>query len=289
MASIIQRVLKGAAAGPQVAMAGDDVSFSGSENEASGSEAEASAPEPEVIQTPPKKKKDKKKCKSPRSSKKEAAPGKTASAKQKGRENRHRPSNGKHKRTCKSCGKTLDASAFAVNQSNCERCKKGLDVIAKKARSQGKTQWLSNQKACPKKLQSMLSNYHAACDDAQRSGSKKATWTIAAYEESIRATSGTKFIDEGELMWQDQAIQFFQTPAGKNLTQAQAKSKWEAMIAAMDEHTVHDKEGPPHAPLRLRVHVADKVNFASSYKRDKCLACSWSLPKVGFGASFTSL
>ena len=268
-------------------MAGDDVSFSGSENEASGSEA--SAPEPEVIQTPPKKKKDKKKCKSPRSSKKEAAPGRTAAAKQRGRENRHRPSAGKHKRTCKSCGKTLDASAFAVNQSNCDRCKKGLDVIAKKARSQGKTQWLSNQKACPNKLQAMLSNYRAACNDAQKNGSKKTNWSIATYQETVRATSGTKFVDEGELMWQDQAILFFQTPAGKNLTQAQAKAKWDSMVAAMDDSAVHDKEGPPHAPLRLRVRVADKVNFASSYKRDKCLACIWSLPKVGFGASFTCL
>ena len=46
----------------------------------------------------------------------------------------------------------IGAEPVSINQVNCSDCKKGLDVISKKAASQGKQAWLKSVKADTKRL-----------------------------------------------------------------------------------------------------------------------------------------
>ena len=120
----------------------------------------------------------------------------------------------KGKKICRSCGRTLCNTAFQINQCNCSDCKKALDVISKKAVSQGKKAWFATQKADPKKLRRMLLNYFAAVSEAEASGNKRATWNLAAYKESIEAETRAEMIDRGAMLWKGAAILFWMSVEG---------------------------------------------------------------------------
>ena len=176
------------------------------------------------------------------------------------------------KRACRACGKMKDVGDYAVNQSVCFDCKKALDVIAKKARAAGESEWFAACKADPVKLKRMLTSYCAAVSDAQKVGAKRTSWSVVSYIEEIKATSKVKNIDQGQLMWQDQAEEFWMTAAGGALSKDAARAKWQKAVADMDaDGTIWDKEGPEKNPLRLRIKTGDAVNFENSLGRSKCL------------------
>ena len=97
-------------------------------------------PEDPAPKTPKRKRADPKSS----SSKKSPKSGKKNSPSK--RVGRHKALVKKGHKQCASCNKTLELCKFAVNQSNCGDCKSALDVLAKKARQQGKMEWLSKTK-----------------------------------------------------------------------------------------------------------------------------------------------
>ena len=190
----------------------------------------------------------------------------------------------KGKKICRSCGRALCNTAFQINQCNCSDCKKALDVISKKAVSQGKKAWFATQKADPKKLRRMLLNYFAAVSEAEASGNKRATWNLAAYIESIEAETRAEMIDRGAVLWKRAAILFWMSVEGGECSKEAAEAKWKDLEDTMDEQ-MHDQQGPPKAPLRFRIHKEDIVDFASAYKKRKCPGAfiHWDLLQCGGG------
>ncbi|CAE7832485.1 unnamed protein product [Symbiodinium sp. CCMP2592] len=179
----------------------------------------------------------------------------------------------KGKKHCKSCGKSLPLSSFAINQSNCLDCKKCLDVLSKKCRACGKSAWLAEVKQCPKRLKALINAYRAAVVEAKSKGQKTATFSVITYIETTKASSAVESVARGTMMWQDQAVEHFQTPAGGSLSKAAAEAKWKSMSdSAEADGTITDTLGPKQAPLRLRIHIGDDVNFVNKYSRSKPLS-----------------
>eukprot|EP00974_Lingulodinium_polyedra_P007754 738194-Lingulodinium_polyedra.AAC.1 len=62
----------------------------------------------------------------------------------------------KGSRWCKGCHLSKKFESFAVNQAFCHDCKNKLDIIAKQARNQGKSEWFSQAKDDPTDCKRML-------------------------------------------------------------------------------------------------------------------------------------
>lgn len=179
---------------------------------------------------------------------------------------------GKSKRTCRACKRVQDISEFAANQANCMECKRSLDVIAKKARQAGKQEWFQKVKADSDKLTKMVTSYNKAVAEANKAGNKKAAWSVVNYIEEVKAASKVRNIDQGQMMWEDQAIEFWQTAAGGSYSKMAARSKWDVMVDNKEaDGTITDEHGPKWRPLRMRIHVGDNVNFENSFGRSKPL------------------
>ena len=245
--------------------------------EFSESDVAESGEEAEVPQTPQRKNKRKEAPDSDQKLPKAKASPKRKSGAVKVGNQRHKPSNKKGTKQCKSCGKTLDHSCFALNQLNCQKCKKAIDVLYKKAKAQNKKDWFLETKQSPTKLRALLNAYFAALDEAKKLGKTKATFCLVQYTETVAAESATRSIDKGRMMWEDQAIGYWMSFEG-GYSKKMAQDKWEEMKEDMktDDTVISDQKGPKHSRLRLRVHTDDEVNFEDAYIRRKYLgSCRW--------------
>ena len=181
----------------------------------------------------------------------------------------------KGKQKCRACQKVLDANMFSINQVNCGKCKKALDVLSKKAKAQNKVSWFKKVKSDPARLKALVNAYSAAVEDAKKAGNKKTTFCISTFIESQKASSKVRSNELGQLMWEDQAIEFFQTTAGGSLTKAKAKIEWDSRVANVDDDTLTDQKGPQHSALRIWVKTGDMVSFENTYGRSKHLDCTF--------------
>ena len=257
-----------------------DDQLSASEDLDSDVESEASEPVP---QTP---RQSKKRSLEPDSSEKsKASPKSRSKAKQAKSKASPKKRAGRHltagcvagkQRQCRSCQKQLDVSQFALNQANCVRCKRALDCIAKKARATGKKDWFKRTKSDPKRCKQMVNSYQKSVEEAEKEG-RKNTWSIATYLHSVKATSKTRSVEAGKMMWEEEAIQYWESVPGGSMSRAAAKSKWDNMKENIEaDNLITDTEGPKQAPLRIRIHTGDLVNFEGTYSRSKRLGCMWS-------------
>ena len=243
-----------------------------------GDNGSASDNEP-VEQTPPRKGK-KRDLDLEKSGQKPPAPPRTkggkASPKKPGsRVGRHAVAKtAKGKQKCRACQKVLDANMFSINQVNCGKCKKALDVLSKKAKAQNKVSWFKKVKSDPARLKALVNAYSAAVEDAKKAGDKKTTFCISTFIESQKASSKVRSNELGQLMWEDQAIEFFQTTAGGSLTKAKAKIEWDSRVANVDDDTLTDQKGPQHSALRIWVKTGDMVSRRRMFERCHEVSCS---------------
>ena len=173
-------------------------------------------------------------------------------------------------KTCRACQKNRPLSDFALNQTVDKDCKKALDVIAKKARQQGKVEWFKGVKTDPKKLRSLVTSYRQASQEAEKAGQKKSTWNLAEYIEEVRASSETVGTSRGKMMWQEQAIEFWRSTDGGSHTKQEAVSKWEELVATYEALGIpHDQKDPAKASLRLRIHTQDLVDDVKRVAKEK--------------------
>lgn len=187
---------------------------------------------------------------------------------------RHKPDMGKKgTRACKACQKTLALTLFALNQVVCMSCKQALDVVSKKAKAQNKVEWFAQVKADPKALKHLVNNYKNAVQEAEKTGVKRNFWNLAIYMEEVRASSETVGTDRGQLMWRDQAIEFWMSTDGGSMAKYEAEAKWNYEAANYQTlGTATDQKGPERAPLRLRVHTADLIDQVKRVAREKILS-----------------
>ena len=210
---------------------------------------------------------------SPKSQRTEPSRGRgDASTSSKG-SGRHKPDTSrKGQKLCKACQKWLPVTEFALNQVVCSADKSILDVVAKKAKLQGKADWFKNVRADPKQLKSLVTNYKSAMQEAERTGVKRNFWNLATYMEEVKASSEDVGTERGQMMWKDQAIEFWQSTAGGSLQKYEAEGKWNHEAAnAKELGTAQDQKGPKQAPLRLWVHTEDIIDKVRRYSRSKIL------------------
>ena len=173
--------------------------------------------------------------------------------------NRKRRKERKGYMTCPGCDEQSPVSEFALNQRFENKCKKLLDRIYNQARLQGQLTWFAEQKRDPIKCKKMLDYYrNLVADDG-----KPAKFSVAHYEEGFRTEQGVQFAGEGEMMWEAQAVQWWQTIRGGSLSLDAAQARWDDWAAHYKERgIIHDFNGSSATkPLRLRVPTRDTVNF----------------------------
>eukprot|EP00971_Amphidinium_carterae_P091404 1809664-Amphidinium_carterae.1 len=78
---------------------------------------------------------------------------------------------------CTCCKKSLDATAFAWNQSKCHQCKASYDAIYGICKRKDELQWLNELKEDPDKLSTLVLNYRQ-CNDLHKVGEGN-KWTVA--------------------------------------------------------------------------------------------------------------
>lgn len=139
--------------------------------------------------------------------------------------------------------------------------KAALDVIAKKARAQKKVEWFKKIRNDPKALKALVGNYNSAVAESQRSGAKRAVWNLATYFEEWKATAETGYVGRVKLMWEDQAVEFWQSTAGGSMSKGEAEARWRHEAMNRDELGIAwDKKGPAKSPLRLAVPFEDVID-----------------------------
>ena len=174
-------------------------------------------------------------------------------------------------RTCKSCHRSKPADEYALNQANCRMCKAALDNIWKKAKAQKRVPWLEGVLQDADDTKHMLASYAAAMAAAgNNKGPRKEAWSITRYIETVKSTTKTKKTGRNQLMWREQAIEFWKSLPGGGLSHTMADSKWTMMESTYLESGLdYDNEGPDGASLRLAVRVADFVDDSTSVSKSK--------------------
>ncbi|MCP4243678.1 MAG: hypothetical protein GY772_24250 [bacterium] len=169
-----------------------------------------------------------------------------------------------------------------MNQAFCMDCKRHLDVLAKQARNQQRQEWFGEVRNDPGKCQQLLAAY-TKVKRASPSGKagKGEGWNLMQYIEALAVQSGTQHLAQGKMMWEREAIEFWQTTPGGRTSEEDAKARWAEWVKRKDElGIVHDLKGPnPQFPLRLRVPTGDEVNYATSYIREKRMSCEAAAKK----------
>jgi hypothetical protein len=120
------------------------------------------------------------------------------------------------------------------------------------------------QRACEKKFRNMLTFYRkitVACGSADA----KPKFSVVTYQEQHRAEQEVSFAGEGEMMWQEQAIEYWTTTAGGALSRDEGKTRWDQRAANYQEQgIIHDMLSPNvKFPLRLRVSTKDTVHYVN--------------------------
>ena len=179
------------------------------------------------------------------------------------RSGRHKPQLGKKFKICRACGGKKPEADFAVNQNIDFDCKRGLDNIYRQAKAQGPEalKWFAETRADPVRCKKMLESYKVACKQ-WCAGNKvgKVKWSFTQYKESIEASSGVRLSENQQMMWERQAVLFWQSVDGGASTEEEAQDKWNRMAARVgDPDVIYDEKGPKRKPLRIAVTREDMV------------------------------
>ncbi|OLQ13846.1 hypothetical protein AK812_SmicGene2046 [Symbiodinium microadriaticum] len=176
---------------------------------------------------------------------------------------RHKAGNSKGARVCAACGQKTPESEFALNQKVDMTCKRFLDNIYKQAKAQGPAalEWFAETKADPAKCRKMVESYSTAYKAWCSSGKAgKVKWSFVQYKETVEAESGVRLSENQQLMWERQAVLFFQSIDGGAFTEEEAQAKWDALSAQVKEGTViSDLKGPAKKPLRIAITKEDMI------------------------------
>ncbi|CAE7445809.1 CCB1, partial [Symbiodinium necroappetens] len=176
---------------------------------------------------------------------------------------RHKAGNSKGTRVCAACGQKKPESEFALNQKVDMTCKRFLDNIYKQAKAQGPAalEWFAETKADPAKCRKMVESYSTAYKAWCSSGKAgKVKWSFVQYKETVEAESGVRLSENQQLMWERQAVLFFQSIDGGAFTEEEAQAKWDALSAQVKEGTViSDLKGPAKKPLQIAITKEDMI------------------------------
>ena len=184
----------------------------------------------------------------------------------------------KNLRLCKACQQKKPEADFAVNQAVDMECKKYLYSIAKQSRAQGPeaVAWYQQTRNDPVKCRKMIESYKAAYKTWVANGKQgKLKWSVVQYRESLSAESGTRTSENQQMMWEKQAIKFWQSVDGGCYTEEEAEQKWKTMEAlSKTGEVLSDKKGPEKKPLRLAITREDMVYNYNDVSKKRSLEFS---------------
>ena len=103
-------------------------------------------------------------------------------------------------------------------------------------------------------------------------GKKKSgvQFNLVTYVEEYEASTRTDYEGEREMMWEKQALEFWQTIKGGQYTEEEAQEKWNKLNRECD---IRDQDGPEKKPLRLAVKTHDVVKDVNSVGLKRKMVC----------------
>ena len=191
---------------------------------------------------------------------------------------RHGRRPGKGQRRCEACQVIKPESEFAMNQNVDAQCKRFLDNINKQARKAGgdAKARLDKIRADPKRCKRMIEMYRKAYA-AWEGGSKPKSgvaFSVVTFMEETEASTAIEYVGEKQLMWEKQALTFWQSVDGGCLTEEEAQSRWSSMVANIEaDRTVTDHKGPQKKPLRMAIGTRDIVANKNAFIKKRKMLC----------------
>ena len=158
------------------------------------------------------------------------------------------------------------------------QCKRFLDNINKQARKAGgdAKARLDKIRADPKRCKRMIEMYRKAYA-AWEGGSKPKSgvaFSVVTFMEETEASTAIEYVGEKQLMWEKQALTFWQSVDGGCLTEEEAQSRWSSMVANIEaDRTVTDHKGPQKKPLRMAIGTRDIVANKNAFIKKRKMLC----------------
>ena len=171
---------------------------------------------------------------------------------------------GKDLRYCRACGEFKPNDEFPLTHNWCEPCKKAMNNLTNFAKRQGQDDWWKECQQCESRFQTVVATYKKRCPDTG-TGGRRGTFSLAEYKEEFETSTEILKDDVGEMMNEEEFMDYCKTCKGGKLTTAAAALKWLTMKDNKKEYISDYK----HGELRFRVSVKDVVTFRNAYKRSK--------------------
>lgn len=169
---------------------------------------------------------------------------------------------------CELCDEAKPITDFDLAAYKCKDCKKDLDSLSRMAARQGHKAWYNETMKGPlpkrkKVLKEFRQRYRVeTCSD------KKKAFQMLTLVEKFTVEVADDTIVKGKMMWEDEAVEFWQSTKGGKMSQVEAKQKWQDALQNEKEFP-QDQLGPKQAPTRVRVPKGDYVNFRTTAGRTK--------------------
>jgi hypothetical protein len=155
-----------------------------------------------------------------------------------------------------------------MSGSICCDAKKAVDSIYKQCERQKALEWFAEAKNDDRRLFAMIKYYEALEPQGRQ---KNIKFGVARYKETSKTEQAVETIDRGRLMWERQAVEFWQSTDGGKLSEEDSQLKWDDLAATCIKRKIPwDMDSPnPRKPLRIRVEMHKDVDFRSSHIQSK--------------------
>ena len=165
---------------------------------------------------------------------------------------------------CRGCGKWKPLDQFAINQDLDFECKSIKDRLYGMAKRQGQLDWFT---ATVHNDERFLVVMRAARMKLIVNKSRM-RFDVAQYKECFESTTEVLVDDQGEMMTEDEWVEYATSKRTGRLTATQAQAQWQNWKDNKNSAEVYhdmDKDGN----MRFRIHIRDLVTFRNSHIHKK--------------------
>lgn len=167
---------------------------------------------------------------------------------------------------CGACSKWKNAHEdFNRDQKNCKGCFNHKRSLFRVAETQGcKKEVQTMETNDPKQFQALLKDFIKKREVSSKSGDKL-RFSIQSFKISFQSREGERKENEGEMMWEQEYLEWAKTAKAGYLSPKEAQENWDMWKA--NPEWPRDENGP-RGFLRLYVHTKDKlIGFAEVAKQ----------------------
>ena len=165
-----------------------------------------------------------------------------------GKPERHKPRPCKPggKKYCRGCGSHRPLTEFAVNQDLHFECKRAKDALSKMASRRKDAVWFQDVCSDDAKLRNIIAAYRS--QSASGTSGKQSRFNFAQYKEVTSSSASAIKDSVGEMMSEEEFIEFSKSIKGGKLSTCRAKLTWDNMVKTKHERTALQLafESPAH-------------------------------------------